>query len=100
MKLIIAIIKTTSAEKVIKDLEHIGIKNISLSEVKGIGEQVEAFKQYAVHKRLEIIVPQEKAAEVSDIILKNAHTGLAGDGIIAVCPVDHLIKIRTMEKIK
>jgi len=99
MKLITAIIKTTSTEKVIKALDNIGIKHISISEVKGIGEQIEIFKSYTVHTRLEIIVPDEKANEVSDTILKNAHTGLAGDGIIAVSSLDHLIKIRTMEEI-
>jgi len=99
MKLITAIIKTTSAGKVITALDQIGIKNISVSEVKGIGEQIEIFKSYTVHTRIEIIVPDEKAEQISDTILKNAHTGLAGDGIIAVSPVDYFIKIRTMEKI-
>ena len=37
MKLIIAIIKTTAVERVIKAIDNIGIKNISVSEVKGIG---------------------------------------------------------------
>jgi len=100
MKLIKAFIKTTSAGKVIKALDQIGIKNISISEVKGIGEQIEIFKSYTVHSRLEIIVPDEKAGQVSDTILKNAHTGLAGDGLIAVSPVDYIIKIRTMEKME
>lgn len=99
MKMVIAIIRTTCLERIVKALEERGIKGITISDVKGTGEQVELFKPYTIHKRVDIIVPDDKADEVSGIILENSHTGLAGDGIIAVSPVDYIIKIRTKEMI-
>lgn len=99
MKIISAIIRTTCLERIVKALEDRGIKGITISDVKGTGEQVELFKLYTIHKRIDIIVPDDKAEEVSRIILENGHTGLAGDGIIAVSPVDYIIKIRTKERI-
>jgi len=36
----------------------------------------------------------------SIVILQHAHTGLEGDGLIAVHPVDYVIKIRTKEKFR
>jgi nitrogen regulatory protein PII len=33
------------------------------------------------------------------VILDHAHTGIAGDGLIAVYPLDYMIKVRTKEKL-
>lgn len=100
MKMITAIVRTTSLEGIVKSLEDIGIKGMTISEIKGIGEQVQIFRPYTIHNRIEVIVPDDETEGVADIILKHGHTGLAGDGIIAVQPVDCLIKIRTKEKIR
>lgn len=100
MKIVTAIVRTTALEGIVKSLEDAGIKGMTISEIKGIGEQVQLFRPYTIHNRVEVITPDEKVNEVSDIILKHGHTGLAGDGLIAVHPVDYMIKIRTKEKIK
>jgi len=71
----------------------------TLSEVKGIGEQVELFRPYTIHKRIELFVPDERVEEISKVILEHARTGLAGDGLIAVFPIDYMIKVRTGEKL-
>lgn len=98
MKIVTAVVRTTSLERIVKSLENTGLKGMTISEVKGIGEQVEAFRPYAIHKKIEMIVPDEKVEDVTNIILEYAHTGLAGDGLISVCPADYMIKIRTKEK--
>jgi nitrogen regulatory protein P-II 1 len=98
MKMVTAFIRTTSLERIIKSLAKIGIRGMTISEIKGIGQQVELFRPYTVHDRIDIIVPDEKVEEVTDKILEHASTGLAGDGHIAVFPLDYTIKIRTMEK--
>jgi len=98
MKTVTVIIRTTSLERVVKLLEDIGIRGMTISEIKGIGEQVQLNNPYTIHDRIEIIVPDEKVNEVAITILKYAHTGLAGDGLIAVYPTDYVIKIRTEEK--
>ncbi|GAB4545143.1 MAG: P-II family nitrogen regulator GlnK [Thermodesulfovibrionia bacterium] len=100
MKLITAIVRTTCLEKIVKALKDAGIKGMTITEVKGIGEQVELFKPYTIHRKIELFVPDERAEEVSRIILEHAHTGLAGDGLIAVSPIDYMIKVRTKERLE
>lgn len=97
--MIMAIVRTTGLERIVKSLEEEGIRSVTVSEVKGTGEQVQIFKPYTIHKRLDIIVPDEKADMVTSIILEQAHTGFAGDGLIAVFPVDYIVRIRTKSKI-
>lgn len=99
MKMITAIVRMSCLERTVKALEDAGIKGMTISEIKGIGEQVQLYSLYAIHTKIEIIAPDEKAEEIKGVILENAHTGLSGDGIVAVSPVDTLTSIRTREKI-
>lgn len=100
MKMITAIVRTTCLEGIVRSLEEIGVKGMTIMEVKGIGEQVELFRPYTIHKRIEIFVPDEKVEEVLRTILEHAHTGLAGDGLIAVSPVGYIIKVRTGQRVE
>ncbi len=86
MKMVTAIVRTTSLQNVIQRLEKIGIKGLTISEVKGLGEKVRLKNPYSIHDKIEIVVADEKADEAARAILENAGTGLAGDGIIAVAP--------------
>jgi nitrogen regulatory protein P-II 1 len=54
---------------------------------------------YSIHDRIKIVVADEKADEAANIILEHAATGLAGDGLVAVAPVDYAVKIRTKERL-
>ena len=58
---------------------------------------MEEFIEYAKKTKLEIVVPDELAERVVDVISLNAHTGLPGDGLIFVSPVNEVVKIRTGE---
>lgn len=99
MKMVMAIVRTTSLEGIVKALADIGIKGITISEVKGTGEQFRLYKPYTIHKRIETVVPDERVNAVTDVILENAHTGLAGDGLMAVYPVEYVINIRTKKRV-
>jgi Amt family ammonium transporter len=99
VKMVTAIVRTTVLEHIIKKLENGGIKNLTISEIKGTGEDVPLFKHYAIHNKIEIIVPDNKADEAARIILEDAGTGLSGDGIIAVTPLDYALKIRTRARL-
>lgn len=98
MKKVEAIVRTVALGGIMKSLEGRGIKGMTIYEVKGIGEQVQLYYSYTIHNRIEIIVPDDKVDEVVKVILDQAHTGLAGDGLIAVYPLDYMIKIRTKER--
>ena len=108
MKEIKAIIQPHMLTKVIdslKAMEH--LPGVTVSEVLGFGhippestqnKIVEEFIEYAKKTKLEIVVPDELAEQVVDVITRNAHTGLPGDGLIFVSPVNEVVKIRTGER--
>ncbi|MBT3288334.1 MAG: P-II family nitrogen regulator, partial [Victivallales bacterium] len=48
--------------------------------------------------RLEIVCPTNLAEEIVSAIASEAHTGLAGDGKIIICPVEDALRIRTGER--
>jgi nitrogen regulatory protein P-II 1 len=48
--------------------------------------------------KMEIIVSEELAAKVVDVIASSAKTGRIGDGKIFVTPVDDVVRIRTGER--
>jgi nitrogen regulatory protein P-II 1 len=98
MKMVTAIVRTTSLQKVLESLQDAGIRGLTISEVRGLGNEVHLYTSYEVHSRLEIIVPKEEVEKVTSVIVDNAHTGFPGDGMIAVAPVDYVIKVRTKEK--
>jgi nitrogen regulatory protein P-II 1 len=100
MKLVTAIVRTTSLEAIVKALEQAGIQGMTISEVKGTGQQAQLFKPYTIHNRIDIFTPDGDVDEISRIILGHAPTGLAGDGLLAVQPVECVMKIRTKEKIE
>lgn len=99
MKMVTAIIRTSSLAHIVRSLEKIGVKGLTISEIKGIGEEVRLNNPYSIHDKIEIIVPDEKADQVADAILEDAATGLAGDGLVAVTPVDYAVRIRTKERL-
>jgi nitrogen regulatory protein P-II 1 len=99
MKAVTAIVRTTSLERVVHALEHSGIKRLTISEIKGTGEEVRLRSSYTIHDKVEIFVPDERVDAVVRLILENSGTGLAGDGVITIAPLDYAVKIRTEERI-
>ena len=48
--------------------------------------------------QLEVVVVDEMADEVVNVIQKHSHTGNTGDGKIFVIDVENVVKIRTNER--
>lgn len=99
MKLITATVRTTSLDNVVKCLKDIDIREMTISEIRRIGDETPLSQHYIIHNRIDILIPDEKVEKIVDMILQHTHTGLAGDGFIAVLPVDYMIKIRTKKKL-
>lgn len=106
MKKIEAIIKPFKLDEVKDKLNEIGIKGITVTEVKGFGRQkghTELYRgaEYVVDflpkVKLEIIASDSMVEEVVEAITKTAQTGRIGDGKIFVLPVEDIIRIRTGE---
>lgn len=107
MKKIEAIVKPFKLEEVKDALHEVGIEGMTVSEVKGFGRQkghTEIYRgsEYTVDFlpkiKVEVVVADAKAAEVTAAIIKAAKTGKIGDGKIFVSPVEEAIRIRTEEK--
>jgi nitrogen regulatory protein PII len=106
MKKIEAIIKPFKLDDVKEALNEIGIKGMTISEVKGYGRQKghkEIYRgaEYVVDLipkvKLEIIVDAAQVDQVVAKIKESAYTGKIGDGKIFVLPVEEVIRVRTGE---
>ena len=107
MKKVEAIIKPFKLDEVKDQLNEIGIKGITVSEVKGFGRQkghTELYRgaEYVVDFlpkiKLEIIVSDSLVDDVINTIMKTAQTGRIGDGKIFVTDLVDTIRIRTGER--
>ena len=107
MKLITAVIKPFKLEDVRQALAEAGVQGLTVTEVKGFGRQkghtelyrgAEYSLDFLPKVKIEILVPDEKAATVVRVITDSAKTGKIGDGKIFVTTVDEVIRIRTGEK--
>lgn len=106
MKKIEAIIKPFKLDDVKEALNAIGIKGMTISEVKGYGRQkghkeiyrgAEYVVDFIPKIKLEIIVEAALADEVVRQIREAANTGKIGDGKIFVLPVEEVVRVRTGE---
>lgn len=104
MKLVKTIIKPERFEFVKKALENKGFVGMTLSEVRGRGEQ----KGISLHYRggrvtidmlpkiqIELVVKETDVEAVIATISESARTGKIGDGKIFVIPAGKAIRIRT-----
>lgn len=97
IKYIIAIIRRDRLEPVERKLQDIGVERINVSKVKGYGEYRDFFaRDWMVEEvRLEIFTRTDEADAITAAIMDAAHTGVPGDGIVAVVPIEKLFLIRT-----
>ena len=106
MKKIEAIIKPFKLDDVKDGLTSIGIKGITVSEVKGFGRQrghkeiyrgAEYQVDFVPKVKIELVIDASMAGEALAVIQDRAKTGAIGDGKIFVMPIEEVIRIRTGE---
>jgi nitrogen regulatory protein P-II 1 len=99
---ITAIIRINKAEQVAQKLKSIGVPGMSCTHVNGYGEYANFYSSdwQVEHARVEIFVQTSRAGEIVEAIMEAARTGVTGDGIVAVLPVEHLYHIKTGEESK
>jgi len=108
MKEIKAIIRPFRLLEVTEALHEIaGLPGITISEIKGFGKSrarnakdkiVYEMVEFVPRIKLEVVVHDEMADDVVNVIQKVAHTGNTGDGKIFVINVEEAVKIRTNER--
>ena len=107
MKKVEAIIKPFKLDEVKDKLNEIGVKGITVTEVKGFGRQkghTELYRgaEYVVDFlpkiKIDIIIDDSLVEEVVNSIVKTAQTGRIGDGKIFITNLEEAVRIRTGER--
>lgn len=106
MKLVTAIIKPFKLDAVRDALSSVGVKGMTVTEVKGFGRQrghTELYRgaEYTVDFvpkiKLEVAIEARTLDQVVDAIMKAARTDKVGDGKVFVLDLEQAARIRTGE---
>ncbi|WP_255334020.1 P-II family nitrogen regulator [Methanosarcina sp. KYL-1] len=102
-----AIIKPLKLHQVKDALEEAGFPSLTVTDVKGRGQQKGIVQQWRGKKycvdllpktKIEIVTSEDKVEEVINVIQSTAFTGEIGDGKIFIIPVGIVVRIRTGER--
>jgi nitrogen regulatory protein PII len=107
MKLITAIIKPFKLDEVRAAVSDIGVRGLTVTEVRGFGRQrghteiyrgAEYVVEFVPKTKIEIAVDDELVEQLIEAIMKAAKTGKVGDGKIFLFDLEQVVRIRTGER--
>jgi nitrogen regulatory protein P-II 1 len=113
MKLITAIIRPEKLDELLPALVGHGARGLTVTDVRGFGQQYghlvgkatkvtgragEHMVVLLAKVRLDLVVPDDDAETIVEVIAKHARTETIGDGKIWVMPVDSALRVRTGER--
>ncbi len=100
MKKIECIIRSEKLKDVTDALKQVGVGGMTVSEVRGFGAQSTRPDNFLfVHKtKIEIYATDSQVKDIISRLLMHCSAGKAGDGKIAVLPLDDCVRIRTGER--
>jgi nitrogen regulatory protein P-II 1 len=107
MMLVEALIRPHKLQEVRQALTDIGVKGVTVTEVRGSGKQKGFTQHYRgaeytinlIQKiKIEVFVVANEARVVANAIADAARTGEIGDGKIFLIPVGEAVRIRTGEE--
>ncbi len=107
MKKIEAIIKPFKLDEVKEALQEVGLKGMTVTEVKGFGRQkghTELYRgaEYVVDflpkVKIELVVDDSIVERAVEVIQQAAKTDRIGDGKIFVTSIEDVVRIRTGER--
>jgi len=106
LKLVTAIIKPFKLDDVRDAMGEIGIKGMTVTEVKGFGRQkghtelyrgAEYVVDFVPKIKIEVAVASEVLDDVVEAIVNSARSNKIGDGKIFVTDLERVVRIRTGE---
>jgi nitrogen regulatory protein P-II 1 len=113
MKLITAIVRPEKLDELIPALTDHGVRGLTVTDVRGFGQQYGRLigttarvtgpdggrTAVLLQKvRLDLVVLDDDAETIVDVLAKRARTETIGDGKIWVTPVDSALRVRTGER--
>ncbi|RCV15383.1 hypothetical protein SETIT_3G051900v2 [Setaria italica] len=103
-----AIIRPWRVSHVSSGLLEMGIRGVTVSDVRGFGAQGGSTERHGGSEfsedtfiakvKIEIVICKEQVEAVIDKIIEKARTGEIGDGKIFLIPVSDVVRIRTGER--
>ncbi|CAL4895840.1 unnamed protein product [Urochloa decumbens] len=103
-----AILRPWRVSHVSSGLLEMGIRGVTVSDVRGFGAQGGSTERHGGSEfsedtfiakvKIEIVICKEQVEAVIDKIIEKARTGEIGDGKIFVIPVSDVVRIRTGER--
>jgi len=106
VKFVIAVVKPNKVDEVHAALQGVGVKGMTVSDVKGYGRQkghTEIYRgaeyqiDFVPKSKIEVAVDDAEIHRVVEAISRAANTGRIGDGKIFVLDLQEAIRIRTGE---
>jgi nitrogen regulatory protein P-II 1 len=113
MKLITAIVRPEKLDELIPALIGRGVRGLTVTDVRGFGRQYGRLVGNATRAtgragqhvvvllakvRLDLVVLDDDADTIVEVIAKHARTETIGDGKIWITPVDGAVRVRTGER--
>ena len=107
MKRIIAIVRPKKLEPLKEALFEADVSGMTIAQVMGCGNQhgwseyfrgTEVLLNMLPKVKFELVVADDDADKLVDLICETAATGDVGDGKVFISPVEEVIRIRTRER--
>jgi nitrogen regulatory protein P-II 2 len=107
VKLITAIVKPFKLDEVRAALSDVGVRGVTVTEVRGFGRQrghteiyrgAEYVVEFVPKTKIEVAVDDALVEQVIEAIVKSAKTGKVGDGKVFVFDLEQVVRIRTGER--
>ncbi len=95
-----AIVRPECLERVQERLQSLGVPGMTVSQVRGFGDYADLYRSdwMVSHVKIEIYAPAGEAEALAEQLMDAAHTGLEGDGLVAIEPVSAIYHIRLRKR--
>jgi nitrogen regulatory protein PII len=100
LKCVVAIVRPGVVEVLEKKLGAIDIHGVTVTRVRGFGAHPNLFADdwTREHIKIEIFVQAESVDALIRTIMDIAHCGTAGNGVVAVMPVEKFFRVRSQSE--
>lgn len=98
---VVAIVRESKIKSIVSKLYENNVPGVTVTPVRGYGEHANYYAQDITEEnvKVEVFIAEKYAQHVANIIMHAAHTGMDGDGVIAIMPVNDMYLIRDYSKI-